>query len=276
MPLFAATAPDSISGKVYHEIFDNITARTITEDTIVFGEDGHFTFLKSAVGGPLVVGAPNKVFLRALPGDGTYRYQRADDTTAVLELSFDSGAKQTRTLTFNSATGGGVPVATTNAPISFYLTDLRAMLTAPAVNIAMRGRVSAGRPLIVGFVVPGTPPSDSGDSMPPPGARLQEVLIRAVGPSLSRFGVTETWADPDFQLFKGTEPARVNEAHYGDWGAPAESRKIFDFVGAFPLVAGSRDAADVVRLSPGAYTIVCNAAAGDPGGDVLIEVYFLP
>ena len=34
--------------------------------------------------------------------------------------------------------------------------------------------------------------------------------------------------------------------------------------------------AAVVRLPPGAYTIVCNAPAGDPGGDVLIEVYFLP
>jgi len=41
-------------------------------------------------------------------------------------------------------------------------------------------------------------------------------------------------------------------------------------------LAGSKDAADVVRLAPGIYTVVASAGAGDAGGEALIEVYTLP
>ena len=45
--------------------------------------------------------------------------------------------------------------------------------------------------------------------------------------------------------------------------------------GAFPLVAGSRDAALVVSLSPGAYTLRV-AGAGGTTGVALAEIYLLP
>ncbi len=44
----------------------------------------------------------------------------------------------------------------------------------------------------------------------------------------------------------------------------------------FPLITCSKDVVDAVRLNPSAYTIVCVTAAGDAGGEALIEVYFLP
>jgi hypothetical protein len=136
----------------------------------------------------------------------------------------------------------------------------------------MRGQVSPGHPLIVGLVIPGT--------------QEREVLIRAVGPSLAPFGVSGVWADPDFQFFQGGVHVKPKEAHYGDWSVQPSSgglpsavagfQKIFAYLGAFPLLAGSKDAADVVRLAPGIYTIVASTGAGDAGGEALLEVYPLP
>jgi hypothetical protein len=46
-------------------------------------------------------------------------------------------------------------------------------------------------------------------------------------------------------------------------------------VGAFPLAAGSRDAAILVNLYSGAYTVEIAPQTG-AGGQVLAEVYELP
>jgi hypothetical protein len=98
--------------------------------------------------------------------------------------------------------------------------------------------------------------------------------------------VSGVWADPDFQLYQGPAPANPKEVHDGHWSvqpfsgglpsAAAGFQKIFDYLGAFPLLAGSKDAADVLRLAPGAYTVVASAGAGDAGGEALLEVYTLP
>src|SRR5262249_44785537 len=123
-----------------------------------------------------------------------------------------------------------------------------------------------------------------------PGSQVRELLIRVVGPSLAPFGVAGAWADPDFQLCQGTTPVSrdsssvSNQHHYNDWsqldGHSADTatafNNIFNYVGAFPLLSDSKDSADVVRLSPGAYTVVAATGAGDPGGEALIEVYALP
>ncbi|MGH8017593.1 MAG: hypothetical protein ACREIA_04775 [Opitutaceae bacterium] len=153
------------------------------------------------------------------------------------------------------------------------------------MNVSTRGFVSPGRPMIVGFVVP-----EPADPLVP---SRREVLIRAVGPSLIPLGVENAWADPDFQVVSlGSAPSSAPNL-YGDWttlrylngtslttepnpGGQAAFEKLFSEVGAFPLVAGSKDAVDVQRLAPGAYTVIAAAAAGDAGGDVLVEVYFLP
>ena len=42
------------------------------------------------------------------------------------------------------------------------------------------------------------------------------------------------------------------------------------------LTAATKDAARVVRLAPGDYTVVAQAAPNDPGGTALIEIYFFP
>ena len=45
--------------------------------------------------------------------------------------------------------------------------------------------------------------------------------------------------------------------------------------GAFPFVEGSADAAQIVALPPGAYTVVVESVDGTPG-IALVEAYELP
>lgn len=283
---FGATAPDSIAGKVYREA--SFFIRTTQERTIVFGADGRFVYLRHANGGVLNLAFPGKTFLAAIRSDGTYVYRKQGPEDAAVDLNYDAGFTETLTLHFTADNG---------SDFGWTLSDLAAAEAAPVSNISMRGRVAPGRPLIVGFIVPGTTNGDPAAFVPRLDARQREVLIRVVGPSLEAFNVADRWADPDFQLFRGGSVATTNQVIYHDWGmrpggavgtqtfpdtpdpgAEAAFRKIFNspLVGAFPLVAGSKDAAGVFRLVPGAYSIVCQAAAGDAGGEALIEVYFLP
>jgi hypothetical protein len=105
---------------------------------------------------------------------------------------------------------------------------------------------------------------------------------------LTSFGVSNVWSDPDFDLFQGSTRVPRRDLHYRDWssnapfdrgvaeGPAAAFRYVFSQLGAFPLLPNSKEAAALVRLEPGAYTIISDPPAGDSGGAVLIEVYFFP
>jgi hypothetical protein len=222
--------------------------------------------LKRAVGSQLLLSNPGVDYVNRPQPDGAYVYTKTGATTATIELNYDGGTRENLLLTFTNDTEGFLP----NFEGSFTLVDAMDLNNAPVVNVSLRGRVAPGRGLIAGFFIPGT--------------RTREVVVRAVGPSLVPLGVTDAWNDPDFQIYRGPTPVTTNQAHRGDWSAPAPAgtgaeagyQKIFVEAGAFPLQSGSKDAADVVRLGPGAYTIQCRAPDGDPGGEVLIEVYVLP
>jgi hypothetical protein len=279
--LLAATAPDSIAGKVYRS--NSYLTHNRYETTIIFGTDSRFIFLKDAWGQRIISAGLAKVAVQAPRPDGTYRYERVNDTDGEVSLSFDDGTVGGLSLTFTSPTGGGrigVPLS------SFFFTELSAAQVAPARNISMRGRVAPGQPLIVGLIVAGAAPAPQVEVVSPFGEKSQEVVIRVVGSSLRAFGISNGWADPDFQIYRGSALAELDEGHNPDWeGGVGESlsldsgkglTKIFSYLGAFQLAAGSKDAVDVLRLKPGVYTVVCNPPANDPGGEVLIEIYFLP
>lgn len=124
-------------------------------------------------------------------------------------------------------------------------------------NLSSRGEVTPAAPLVSGFVVEG---------------RSRTVLLRAVGPGLRAFGVTNALAAPRLELFMGNLRLEANE----DWSAnPAQRAQVEAATartGAFPLAVGSRDAATALTLPPGAYTIHASGAAS---GAVLLEVYLL-
>jgi hypothetical protein len=126
-------------------------------------------------------------------------------------------------------------------------------------NLSARTELGS-EPLIVGFVVNGTQPA--------------RVLVRAVGPGLGAFGLTGLASDPRLTLIRQSDGATI--AQNDDWGTAAGNlTAAFASSGAFPLAAGSKDAALVVELAPGAYTArLQNATAVD--GVVLAELYQLP
>lgn len=127
------------------------------------------------------------------------------------------------------------------------------------INVSARARGGAGSDVLTaGFTVEG-------------GART--LLIRGVGPGLTRLGMTGTLADPRLRLFAGSEPEAV--AANDDWReAPNATTAAAAMlaVGAFALDPQSRDAAMLVLVEPGSYTVQVSGVGGATGV-ALIEVY---
>jgi sugar lactone lactonase YvrE len=119
------------------------------------------------------------------------------------------------------------------------------------VNISARGFVETGENVLIsGFIVTG------GDSEP--------VVIRALGPTLTSFGVTDTLQDPVLALHDSTSMIALND----DWQSAANASQIQ--VNYRP--ADVRESAIMTTLSPGAYTAVLSGKNATTGNG-LLEVY---
>jgi hypothetical protein len=140
-------------------------------------------------------------------------------------------------------------------------------LTSPTANTGLLGNLS-----IRSMVSPGSGALIAGITVTD---RERYVLIRGVGPSLSKFGVTGVLAKPQLSVYNAS-----NElvASTGAWSTSFNAMQragielLTSSVGAFPLTAGSDDAVLHLRLVPGSYTIVVGSADGQ-SGVALIEVY---
>jgi hypothetical protein len=124
-------------------------------------------------------------------------------------------------------------------------------------NVSTRGYVDQTKSLIKGFSINKT--------------GRKQMLIRAIGPSLSQFGVTQYLSNPKIHLFDRNGKVI---AENDDWNNDISYK--FGKVGAFPLLPNSRDAAMIVDLDgSAAYTVQATSQNGS-GGEVLIEVYEMP
>ncbi len=127
------------------------------------------------------------------------------------------------------------------------------------VNVSARTVSGSGaETLIAGFAIAGPTP--------------KTVLIRAIGPTLSAFGVTDVLADPKLELFNSSA---VKVQENDNWGGTAELTAAFASVGAFALPAAARDAALLARLQPGTYTAQISGNGG-ANGVALVEIYEVP
>lgn len=137
--------------------------------------------------------------------------------------------------------------------------DAAANSSTKLVNLSVRTFVgSAADAPNVGFVIAGTSP--------------RRLLIRAVGPTLGSFGVTDAIADPQLELYRGTTRVDLND----NWGGSASLGDTFAQVGAFGLSdTASKDSVLLTTLEPGAYTVVVTGVNGAKGIG-LVEVYDAP
>ncbi len=131
-------------------------------------------------------------------------------------------------------------------------------------NISTRAYVSdANHPMIAGFVVED-------------GSRT--FLLRGIGPTLAGFGVSTAVSDPQLRLFNSTDnltPIAEND----NWSTAPNAAQIATTtttVGGFPLPSGSKDAAILIELPPGTYTLQMSRIDGVADGDGLVEVYDVP
>jgi hypothetical protein len=126
------------------------------------------------------------------------------------------------------------------------------------INVSARAQVGVGEEILIpGFVLGGDGP--------------RRLLVRAVGPGLGQFGVTGFLENPQLIVYQGGAPIDGND----DWEANSDVAAIqaaTTAVGAEPLAADSLDAALLVQLEPGAYTVHVRGVGGTEGV-ALVEVY---
>lgn len=127
------------------------------------------------------------------------------------------------------------------------------------VNISTRSLVGLVDDVqIGGFVIGGT--------------TARAVVIRAAGPALNAsFGLNGVLADPVIELHDQVSGAVIATADNWEEGFADH----FAAVGAFPWIAGSKDAALVTMLAPGAYTVIVRGRNAGTGL-ALVEIYEEP
>jgi hypothetical protein len=130
------------------------------------------------------------------------------------------------------------------------------------INISTRAYVGTGSGAAIGgFVVSGT--------------RSAKVLIRAIGPSLSQFGVSGALAQPSLSVVDASGNAVATNTGWSTNANAATISQEMLAVGAFPLPSESADCVLLLTLAPGAYTAVVTGVGGT-SGVALVEVYQAP
>jgi hypothetical protein len=174
------------------------------------------------------------------------------DAAVLVTLAPNAARSHTARITASDATAQGVVLA------EVYDTDAA---SAPdrLVAVSTLGYVGPGeRSLVSGFTIAGQAP--------------KRLLIRAVGPGLAPFGIGGGLVDPQIFVHAGGLEAPV--AKNDDWDGTDGEEAVFTAAGAFALDPGSKDAALVVALPPGSYTVTISGAGGATG-TALVEIYDL-
>lgn len=185
--------------------------------------------------------------------------------TAVGAFSLVNNSRDAAILATNLAPGaytatvGGVGTASGVGLVEVY--DVSG--TARLMNLSTRAQVGTGSGIIIsGLVIA-------------PGDGRRQILVRAIGPALTGFGVAGALADPVISIVNNSAPT-VQIAANDNWSATtaavASLKAAFTQSGAFPLTEGSKDAAVITDLAPGSYSIQVSGA-NNTTGQALVEVY---
>ncbi len=210
---------------------------------VIATNDDWQTTLSGQPDGSLVAATAARVGAFALPNGSK---------DAALLATVNSGAYAASLLRPNGPSGAALT--------EIYDTD--SVLGARLINVSARVNVSAGEgTLIAGFVIAGNAP--------------KTVLVRGVGPTLSSFAVPGVLADPTIAVMSGGTLIATNDNWESGPTSAAQISATSSQVGAFALSPGSKDAALLLTLQPGAYTVLVTGVGGTTGV-VLVEIYDTP
>lgn len=161
----------------------------------------------------------------------------------------------TYTSVVESADGGsGVALA------EIYDADARGR-SSRLINLSARGFVGAGENILIPSLVIDGP------------GKLR-VLVRAVGPGLTQFGVSGVLARPSIAVYRGDQQIGAN-TRWTAGGIGGDIAGAGALVGAFELDPANADSALILLLDPAAYTFQVSGEDGQTGV-ALVEVYALP
>jgi hypothetical protein len=134
--------------------------------------------------------------------------------------------------------------------------DLETTADSQLANISTRGFIETGSNVMIGgFILGG-------------GGGSASVVIRALGPSLTQFGVTGALADPTLELRDGNGALVQSNDNWKD-----SQQTEIEMTGLQPQM--DLESAVLSTLGPGAYTAIV-AGEGGLTGVGLVEVYRLP
>jgi hypothetical protein len=133
--------------------------------------------------------------------------------------------------------------------------DVAPEVPAKLANISSRGLVETGDNVMIGGFIAGN------QAMP--------VMVRALGPSLTPFGISNALADPTLALHDA-QGAMI--ASNDDWAASVE-RPAIEAAGLQPT--NEMESAIPATLAPGNYTAIVRGK-NDTIGVAVVEVYHLP
>jgi hypothetical protein len=120
--------------------------------------------------------------------------------------------------------------------------------------------------LVTGFVVSAT-------------GQGKKLILRAVGPSLSLFGVSGSLRAPVLKIFDSNgQPYENGFVYLAVVGGPTYESDLAESLartGAFPIPSGAGDAVRMMPFLPGSYTAQVTSGDGSTGA-VLLEIYEVP
>jgi hypothetical protein len=172
-----------------------------------------------------------------------------DDRESAIVIALDPGNYSAILSGKNGLTGIGLVEVYDLGTASLDSTS-----KAQLAQISTRGNVLQGDNVMIGgFIVSGA---------------TTNVIVRAIGPSLQNFGITNPLLDPTLELFNGNG---TSLAMNDDWRTTQE--QAIKNTGVPPT--DDRESAIVASLAPSAYTAIVRGK-GTATGVALVEVYGLP
>jgi hypothetical protein len=125
---------------------------------------------------------------------------------------------------------------------------------AKLANISTRGLVETGDNVLIGGIIPSK--------------GLTKVVVRAIGPSLGNFGITNPLLDPTLEIYNASG-TRI--AENDNWQSSQQEL----IQGAHLAPTDARESAIITALGPGAYTAIVRGKNGTTG-IALVEAYNIP